>query len=110
MNDVPYFLETRIRQALTRAHEVARLKGLTDAFDVELFAADQIVQDLLGAPGSAEEARDAGAGTPEGARAGQGVLARLDDLLGRLQAAHDRGPQGADAPTGRAGRRTPRRR
>ena len=110
VNDVPYFLETRIRRALTRAHEVARLKGLTQAFDVELFAADRSVQDLLGAPGPADEARDAGAGTPAGARAGQAVLAKLDDLLGRLQAAHDRGPEGADAPVGRAGRRPPRKR
>jgi hypothetical protein len=110
MSDVPYFLETRVRQALVRAHEVARLKGLTHAFDVELFAADRAVHDLLGAPRAADDARKAGAGTPEGARTAQGVLAKLDDLLGRLQAAHDRGPQGGDAPVGRAGRKATGRR
>ncbi len=110
MSDVPYYLETRVRQALVRAHEVARLKGLTDAFDAELFAADRAVRDLLGAPKVGEDARTGGAGTPEGARAAQTVLATLDDLLGRLQAANDRGPRGADAPIGRGGRRPPGRR
>lgn len=105
MSDVPYFLETRVRQTLVRAWEVARLKGLTYAFDAELFAADRAVHDLMGVPAVGDDGRKAGAGTPAGARAAQGVLASLDDLLGRFQAAHDRGPQGADAPVGRAGRR-----
>ncbi|MFN2321634.1 MAG: hypothetical protein ABR510_01570 [Trueperaceae bacterium] len=110
MSDVPYYLETRMRQTLVRAHELARRKGLTHAFDAELFGADRAVHDLLGAPKVGDAAREAGAGTPEGARAAQGVLANLDDLLGRLQAARDRGPQGGDAPVGRAGRRPPGRR
>lgn len=51
MSDVPYFLETRVRQALVSVQEVARRKGLTDAFDVELFASDRAVRDLpCGAP------------------------------------------------------------
>lgn len=105
MTDVPYYLETRVRQALARAHAVARLKGLTHAFDVELFAADRAVHELLGEPATPDDAHKAGAGTPEGARAAQAVLARVDDLLVRLEAGRDRGPQGADAPVGRAGRR-----
>lgn len=110
MNDVPYYLETRVRQALGRAREVARLKGLTDAFDGELFAADRAVHDLLGERVSADEARKGGTGTPDGARAAKSVLATLDGLLGRLEAANDRGPRGADGPVGRAGRRTTGRR
>jgi hypothetical protein len=110
MSDVPYFLETRVRQGLARAHEVARLKGLRHAFDVDLFAADRAVQDLLGPPAGADDPHRPGAGTPDGARAAQVVLAKLDDLLGRLQAAHDRGPQHGDAPVGRAGRRAVGRR
>ena len=111
MTDVPYYLQTRVRQALARAHAVARLKGLSDAFDIELFAADRAVLDLLGEPAAAADGRpEPGAGTPEGARAAQDVLARLDDLLVRLEAAQDRGPRGGDAPVGRAGRRPDRRR
>ena len=105
MSDVPYYLETRVRQALVRTQEVARLKGLTHAFDAELFAANRAVRDLLGAPAVGDDARKAGAGTPGGARAAQGVLAKLDDLLARLEAAKNRGPQGGAAPVGRAGRR-----
>ncbi len=110
MSDVPYFLETRVRQTLVRARELARQKGLTHAFDAELFAADRAVHELLGAPKTGEAARTAGAGTAEGGRAAQGVLAHLDALIARLQSAHDRGPQGGDAPVGRAGRRPPGRR
>ncbi len=107
MSDVPYYLETRVRQTLVRAQQLARQKGLTHAFDAELFAADRAVHDLLGAPKTGDVARTAGAGTPEGARIAQNVLASLDELLGRLQVAPDRGSQGADAPVGRAGRRPP---
>ena len=110
MSSVPYFLETRVRQALVSVQEVARRKGLTNAFDGELFAADRAVFDLLGAPAVGEEARKPGAGTPDGARAAQGVNAKLEDLMRRLQAGQDRGPQGGDAPVGRAGRCTTGRR
>lgn len=105
MNDVPYFLETRVRQALARAQEVARLKGLIHAFDAELYAAERAVYDLVGPPRTREDGAKAGAGTPAGARAAQGVMARVDDLLVRLEAAHDRGPAGGGRPVGRAGRR-----
>lgn len=110
MSDLPYYLETRVRQTLVGVQEVARLKGLTHAFDADLFAADRAVHDLLGALATAADARKTGAGTTDGARAAQGVLAKLDDLLVRLEAAHDRGPQGANAPVGRPGRRAPGRR
>jgi hypothetical protein len=110
MSDVPYYLETRVRQALVRAHEVARLKGLTQAFDVDLFAAERAVRDLLGEQVGTDNTPAAGAGTAAGAGAAKGVLGRLEDLLARLDAAHDRGPQGADGPVGRAGRRSTRRR
>ena len=112
MSDVPYYLETRVRQKLVRAQVIAHAKGLTHAFDAELFAADRAVRDLLRGPetGGHEigaKARAPGAGTPEGTRAAQSVLANLDALLGRLQAAHGRGLQGAGAPVGREGRHPP---
>lgn len=126
MNDVPYFLETRLRQALANAHELARRKGLVHAFELDLFALEHAVHDLVGparaaapasgAPPSAAPTaasapdapgRDAlgGGGTPEGRQRAQALQARLGDLVGRLQAAPDRGT--GDVAVGRAGRLPP---
>ena len=99
MDHVPYFLETRVRQTLERAEELARAKGLVHVFDAELYAANRAVRELLGgaeggAPEVGAKARKPGEGTLEGTRAARAVLAYLDALVRRLQAAHARAPQG----------------
>lgn len=107
MSDVPFFLESRIRQALARVREVARLKGLVAAFELDLFEADHAVHDLLGPPRAPVDGDPGSAGTPAGKQRAQQLQAKLDALLARLEAAPNRGPVPGAGPVGRAGRVAP---
>lgn len=76
MPELPFYLTTRVQQAVASAQTLARAKGLEAAFEMDLFGLDR---------------RQAGVHEVGDVRAAQAFLQDVNELIRRLEAAPDRG-------------------